>query len=113
MQIKQDAGELIPLDISEWNDEQDAFITLTGFDVFLFNSCAMRYFAESSTPEERFNACFDAACLAIVDKSGNRLLCADDRDALRAANFKPFVRMFNAWSVLLNSNTEIISAKKN
>lgn len=114
MYIKKDEPQLIPINVQEWNDEIDAFLDVRGFSVFLFNQRAMTFYNKDATPAEKFDAAFEAACLGLVDINDEPLLTEGDKEAIRAASFKPLVRMFNIYAEkILNPSETFETSKKN
>ena len=100
-----------PVDISEWNDEIKAFIRpLNGYETLYFYDLYYAFVDEKKTTEERWNAAFDAAKLALVDEIGAPLLQDEDREAIKNAAFLPLRRIFNA---ALQATQEVETTKKN
>lgn len=96
MKIKQFETEKIPFDVSEWNDEIKAFIKpLNGFERLILNDFFLTFYDKNREPDERFDAAFRAALLALVDENDAPLFSENDRDAVRAGSFLPFYRLFS------------------
>lgn len=102
MKIKQLSNVRTPLDIKEWNDEVRAYIKpLDGFERLVFNDLFVTFYNRKNEPEQRFDAGFRAALLALVDDENRPLFTEADRENVRAGSFLPFFRLFN---VALNSD---------
>lgn len=115
MEIKKEEPCLLPVDITEWNETQKAFLDVRGFSVFLFNQRAAIFYNDKSTPEEKFKASFEAALLGLVDENDAPLLKEEDEAVVRQASFRPLVRMFNVYAerVLTNPAEPLETFKKN
>lgn len=115
MKIKPLPQERRRVDISEWNDETEAFLRpMNGFEALVFNDYFVRFYRKDGDPEERFDAGFKAALLALVDSAGNPLLAESDKPAVRAASFLPLFRMFAAGlAETAPEDEEFETAKKN
>jgi len=97
MKIKQYETEKTLFDISEWNDEVKAFIKpLNGFERLILNDFFLTFYDKNREPDDRFDAAFRAALLALVDENDAPLFSESDRDAVRAGSFLPFWRLFSA-----------------
>lgn len=113
MKIKQFETEKTPFDVSEWNDEIHAFIKpLNGFERLILNDFFLTFYDKSREPEERFDAAFRAALLALVDENDAPLFSESDRDAVRAGSFLPFFRLFST-ALNFKSGEPLESFKKN
>lgn len=113
MKFKSLNQERRPLDISEWNDEITAYIRpLNGFEQLTFNDCFLTFYDKKGRNyEERFDAGFEAAKMALVMEDGAPLLTDEDAETMRNASVVPLYRLFN--TVFNSSNMEIETAKKN
>ena len=113
MKIKQFETEKTPFDVSEWNDEIKAFVKpLNGFERLILNDFFLTFYAKSREPEERFDAAFRAALLALVDENDAPLFSESDRDAVRAGSFLPFFRLFST-ALNFKSGESLETFKKN
>ena len=114
MKIKQFETEKTPFDISEWNEEIKAFIKpLNGFERLILNDFFLTFYDDTGRkPEERFDAAFRAALLALVDENDAPLFSESDRDAVRAGSFLPFFRLFSA-TLNFKSGESLETLKKN
>ena len=113
MLIKSLNLERKPVDVSEWNDEVQAYIKpLSGFETLIFNDYFLEFYNKENSPNDRFKAGFKAALLALVDEDGNALLNESDEEAVRAASFLPIMRAFSV-GLSLRDDAPIESAKKN
>ena len=103
------------VDISEWNDETAAFLRpLNGFEALLFNDYFATFYRKENDAEERFEAGFKAALLALVDADGKPLLTEADKTVVRAASFLPLFRMFSVGlTETAPDGEEFETAKKN
>lgn len=115
MQIKPLPQTPRRVDISEWNDETEAFLRpMNGFEALVFNDYFVKFYRKDDAPEERFDAGFKAALLALVDADGKPLLTEADKAAVRAASFLPFFRMFSVGlTETAPDGEEFETAKKN
>lgn len=105
-------GELTPIDVSEWNDEIDAYMRpLGGFEQLVFNDYFLEFYNKDAENNARFNAGFNAALMTLVDAEGNALLEESDRDVVKRASFTPIFRVFTQG--LKTENGELETAKKN
>lgn len=114
MLIKHIKRERVEFDVSEWNDEIQAYVKpMNSLEALVFNDYARDFFDKSLSVDERFLAAFNAAKMALVDGGGAPLLTDDDFDAIKYASFTPLFRVFN---VVLNETAKgdsVESAKKN
>jgi hypothetical protein len=113
MKIKQFETGKTPFDISEWNDEVKAFIKpLNGFERLILNDLFLTFYDKNREPDDRFDAAFRAALLALVDENDAPLFSESDRDAVRAGSFLPFWRLFST-ALNFKSGESLESFKKN
>lgn len=104
-------GKLTPLNVTEWDETAEAYLKpLGGFEQLVFNDYFLEFYDETRESETRFNAGFNAALMAIVDKDGKPLIADSDRDAVRKASFAPIIRVFTQT---LGATDELETAKKN
>ena len=110
MNIKQiNDSEPVQVDISEWNDDVQAFAKrLTGLEQLVFNDYFLVFQDKDAPLEERFDAGFNAALLLLVNADGEPLLTNEDREAVKGGSAVPFLRVFTAG---LGGSNE--TAKKN
>lgn len=115
MKIKPLPQKPRAVDISEWNAEAKAFLRpMNGFEALAFNDYFIAFYRKENAPEERFDAGFKAALLALVDAGGKPLLVESDKAAVRAASFVPFFRMFSVGlAETAPDGEEFETAKKN
>ena len=114
MLIKHTKRERVAFDIKEWNDDVKAFVKpLDSFEALVFNDYARDFFDKSLSNEERFQAAFNAAKLALVDESDAPLLTDDDFESVRYASFTPLFRVFSAVLKDTAPGDDVPSAKKN
>lgn len=112
MEIKATTKERKPVDVSEWNEDVKAYFRpLGGFEELVFNDYFIAFYNKDAATEERFEAGFNAAKMVLVDEDGAPLLDDGDREAVRAASFKPILRVFTTGLDLETGEPE--SAKKN
>ena len=112
MNIKPFVSESAEIDVSEWNDEIKAYLKpLNGFEALVFNDLFLEFYSKQRTPEERYEAGFKAALIGLVDETGAPLLAETDREAVRAASFVPFYKMFNASLAARNGKVETVKKK--
>lgn len=96
--------------ISEWNDEIECFFRpLNGLDALAVTDAFYAFNDKKRTAQERFNAAFEVAKLALVDADGRPLLTDDDREALQNASFQPITRM---WQFVIDPEKLDDSIKK-
>ena len=113
MKIKQFETEKTPFDVSEWNDEVKAFIKpLNGFERLILNDFFLTFYDKNREPDDRFDAAFRAALLALVDENDAQLFSESDRDAVRSGSFIPFYRLFSA-TLNFKSDKPLDTFKKN
>lgn len=110
MKIKQiNENDVVRVDISEWNEEVEAFAKrLSGLEQLVFNDYFLTFQDKDAPLDERFDAGFNAALLLLVDAEGVPLLTNEDREAVKGGSAVPFLRVFTAG---LGTSTE--TAKKN
>ena len=114
MDIKQRKAELTPVSIEEWNDSAKAYIKpLDGLETFIIYDLWLAFYRKADPIEDRFNAGFDAAQIALVDKDGAPLLEETDRAAVRNASVLPIIRVFTHALNLLNGQETDGGFKKN
>lgn len=83
------------IDVSEWNDETEAFFQpLDGPAALVFNDWFLEYRDKTIPTEARFAAAFKAAKATLVDGDGKPVLSDADFDAVKAAAFAPLSRVF-------------------
>lgn len=110
MQIKTIPQERAKMNISEWNEETPAYIRpLNGFEQLVFNDYFIVFFSESRPYEERYEAGFKAAKMALVGEDNAPLLTDDDKDVIKNASVMPIFRLFNT---VLASQSNFDTAKK-
>ena len=113
MKVKQFETEKTPFDISEWNDEVKAFIKpLNGFERLILNDFFLTFYDKNREPDDRFDAAFRAALLALVDENDAPLFSESDRDAVHAGSFLPFFRLFST-ALNFKSGESLETFKKN
>ena len=113
MKIKQFETGKTPFDVSEWNDEIKAFIKpLNGFERLILNDFFLTFYDKNREPDDRFDAAFRAALLALVDENDAPLFSESDRDAVRAGSFIPFYRLFST-ALNFKSGESLETFKKN
>ena len=112
MKIKTFNQEPRELNITEWSDEDKAFIKpLNGFEQLVFNDYFLEFYSKEHSYEERIKAGFDAAKMALVTEDGKPLLSDEDYELIRTASLRPLFRMFSQTMQEINNKVE--SAKKN
>lgn len=106
-------GELTPINVSEWNEEIDAYMRpLGGFEQLVFNDYFLEFYNRDAEPDARFNAGFNAALMTLVDAEGNALLAEDDRELVKRASFTPIFRVFTQ-GLKTTDDGDLETAKKN
>ena len=101
--------------INDWTIEDEgttpAYIRpLNGFEQLVFNDYFIVFFSENREYEERYEAGFKAAKMALVGEDNAPLLTDDDKDVIKNASVLPIFRLFNT---VLASQTDFDTAKKN
>ncbi len=100
-----------PINISEWNDETQAFFKpLTTTERLIFQDLYREYLDRESTPLERARAGARAAVLTLIDAAGQALLTDADVPKLAEASYAPISRVFLLG---LDPDAEDSSFKKN
>lgn len=112
MQIKPLKQEREKLDVHEWNDETPVYIRpLNGFEQLVFNDLFLVFFSDQKSYEERYNAGFKAAKMALVGEDNAPILTDEDEETIKSASVVPIFRLFN--SVFANKSGELETIKKN
>ncbi len=113
MKIKALNQERRQINIKEWNDEVPVYIRpLNGFEQLVFNDYFLTFYSKERDYNERLEAGFNAAKMALIIEDGAPFLNDEDIEAIRNASVVPLYRLFN--EVLAETRgEELDTAKKN
>ena len=91
-------NRLTLIDVSEWDDEVEAFVKdLTALERLVFNDHFLTFYDKEKSAGERFRAGFKAAQIAIVNKNGDPIIKDEDEAAASRASLDPILRVFTHY----------------